>query len=90
MAAILRIFSGYFFLVNVFVILIQADGVIEIFYDVLALQFVQQLDDIAFNLGEFMSFFRGVFFLGMIYSSHLIICKLCSRQLYFMCDSSQN
>ncbi|KAL7536191.1 hypothetical protein ACHAXR_006980 [Thalassiosira sp. AJA248-18] len=51
-ASILRIFSGYFFLINVFLILIQANGVIEIFYDVLALQFVQQLDDIAFSLAK--------------------------------------
>ncbi|KAL9184898.1 hypothetical protein ACHAXT_002675 [Thalassiosira profunda] len=52
LAAIFRILSGYFFLINVFVILVQATGVIEIFYDVLALQFVQQLDDIAFNLAK--------------------------------------
>lgn len=52
MQALLRIFSGYFFLMNVFLVLIQANGVIEIFYDVLALQFVQQLDDIAFSLGK--------------------------------------
>lgn len=31
-AAVLRIFSGYFFLLNVFVILVQATGVIDIFY----------------------------------------------------------
>ncbi|KAL7537721.1 hypothetical protein ACHAWF_005887 [Thalassiosira exigua] len=49
-SSILRIWMGYFFLFNVFIVLAQADGVIEIFYDVLALQFVQQLDDIAFSL----------------------------------------
>ena len=51
-SALIRIFSGYFFLINVFIVLIQAEGVIEIFYDVLALQFVQQLDDIVFNLAK--------------------------------------
>ena len=29
---------GYAFLINVYIILAQADGVLEIFYDVLALQ----------------------------------------------------
>jgi len=51
-SALLRVANGYFFLLNVFVILIQARDVIEIFYDVLALQFVQQLDDIAFSLSK--------------------------------------
>jgi len=49
-AALLRIFLGYAFLVNVYIILAQATGVLEIFYDVLALQFIQQLDDIGFNI----------------------------------------
>ena len=31
MQALLRMFSGYFFLMNVFLILVQANGVIEIF-----------------------------------------------------------
>ena len=43
---------GYLFLVNVIVILMQSRAVIEIFYDVLALQFVQQLDDIAFRMAK--------------------------------------
>jgi len=51
-AALLRIFLGYAFLVNVYIILAQATGVLEIFYDVLALQFIQQLDDIGFNIAK--------------------------------------
>ena len=43
MSSILRITIGYLFLINVILVLIQADVVIEIFYDVLALQFIQQL-----------------------------------------------
>ena len=43
MSSILRITIGYLFLLNVILVLIQADVVIEIFYDVLALQFIQQL-----------------------------------------------
>lgn len=42
--AVLRILMGYAFLANVTLVLILADGVIDIFYDVLALQFIQQLD----------------------------------------------
>jgi len=52
LSAVLRIANGYFFLINVFIVIIQATGVIEIFYDVLALQFVEQLDDIAFRLAK--------------------------------------
>lgn len=49
---VLRILMGYLFLVNVIIILIQADEVLAIFYDVLALQFIQDLDDIAFELSK--------------------------------------
>ena len=38
LSAVMRILNGYFFLVNVELILIQSSGVIDIFYDVLALQ----------------------------------------------------
>ncbi len=46
---IFRVLIGYLFLINVLLVLIQAEDVLTIFYDVLALQFVQQLDDIAFR-----------------------------------------
>ena len=52
LSAILRIVLGYVFLGNVFIILAQANGVLDIFYDVLALQFLQGLDDIAFSLAK--------------------------------------
>ena len=51
-SSILRITMGYLFLGNVVVILAYAEGVVEIFYDVLALQFIQQLDDIVFALSK--------------------------------------
>jgi hypothetical protein len=51
-SCLLRIFTGYLFLLNVLLILVQASGVLDIFYDVLALQFLQQLDDIAFSLAR--------------------------------------
>jgi len=52
LSSAMRICMGYIFLLNAFVVLIRATEVIEIFYDVLALQFVQQLDDIAFSLAK--------------------------------------
>lgn len=52
MSSVLRITMGYLFLVNVLIVLVQADGVIEIFYDVLALQFLQRLDDIGFSVSK--------------------------------------
>lgn len=50
MSNVVRIAMGYYFLVNAYHVLALATGVIEIFYDVLALQFIQQLDDISFSL----------------------------------------
>eukprot|EP00970_Alexandrium_tamarense_P018121 scaffold13320_cov215-Alexandrium_tamarense.AAC.5 len=49
-SALVRMAMGYMFYMNMFVVVAQATGVIDIFYDVLALQFVQQLDDICFTL----------------------------------------
>jgi hypothetical protein len=43
---------GYLFLLNLFVTVVQADDVITIFFDILALEFVQHLDDMAFELGR--------------------------------------
>ena len=51
-SCVIRILSGYLFLLNVLLILVQSSGVLDIFYDVLALQFLQQLDDIAFSLAR--------------------------------------
>jgi hypothetical protein len=51
-SAILRIILGYLFLINVFVVLMQAKEVLEIFYNILALEFLIQLDDITFVLSK--------------------------------------
>ena len=59
-ACILRIFMGYLFLVNVFFIIMQARRVLDIFFDFIALQFLQQLDDIAFNLARMGVFSRSL------------------------------
>jgi hypothetical protein len=45
-----RITIGYMFLLNVIVFIIKASEVIEMFYNLLALQFIQELDDIGFKL----------------------------------------
>eukprot|EP00581_Thalassiosira_minuscula_P019092 CAMPEP_0183727618 /NCGR_PEP_ID=MMETSP0737-20130205/25966_1 /TAXON_ID=385413 /ORGANISM="Thalassiosira miniscula, Strain CCMP1093" /LENGTH=519 /DNA_ID=CAMNT_0025959303 /DNA_START=53 /DNA_END=1609 /DNA_ORIENTATION=+ len=50
--AIIRIIMGYLFYLNMFTVVAQADRVIDIFYDVMALQFLQQVDDIAFKLAK--------------------------------------
>lgn len=51
-SSLVRITSGYLFLVNVLVVLIQAKEVIIIFYDILALQFIQKLDDVGFAVSK--------------------------------------
>jgi len=51
-SCILRLVMGYLFLLNLFVTIVQADHVITIFFDILALEFVQHLDDMAFELGR--------------------------------------
>mmetsp|Transcript_27421 Transcript_27421/g.54868 ORF Transcript_27421/g.54868 Transcript_27421/m.54868 type:complete len:109 (+) Transcript_27421:716-1042(+) len=52
LAAIVRLLMGYLFLTNTFLVVVQAEEVLDIFYDVLALQFLQQLDDISFALAK--------------------------------------
>ncbi|KAL7552728.1 hypothetical protein ACHAWF_015965 [Thalassiosira exigua] len=51
-SSLLRIFNGYLFLLNMFVVVVQSEGVIDIFFDAMALQFLQQIDDIAFRLAK--------------------------------------
>ncbi|KAL7545120.1 hypothetical protein ACHAWF_013504, partial [Thalassiosira exigua] len=50
--AVLRIVMGYLFLFNLFIVVVQAKDVINIFFDAMALQFLEQIDDIAFNLAK--------------------------------------
>jgi len=50
--AVVRIVMGYLFYFNMFTVVAQSTAVIEIFFDVLALQFLQQVDDIAFRLAK--------------------------------------
>ena len=52
LACILRLFMGYLFLLNLFLTIVQADNVIGIFFDILALEFVQKLDDVSYDLSK--------------------------------------
>lgn len=51
--SLFRLIVGYLFLSSLFVNIAQNNDVIEIFYDVLALEFVENIDDTSFALGEF-------------------------------------
>lgn len=51
-SSIFRLAVGYLFLSSLFMNIVQNDEVIEIFYDVLALEFVENIDDTTFALGE--------------------------------------
>ena len=42
----------YKFLANVFLVVIQSERVLDMFYDMLALNFVSMIDDIAFKLAQ--------------------------------------
>ena len=59
-SCVLRICVGYLFLVNVLFILMRAREVLDIFFDFIALQFLQQLDDIAFNLARMGVFSKSL------------------------------
>lgn len=51
-SCLVRLMMGNLFLLNLLVTIVQADDVITIFFDILALEFVQHLDDVAFELGR--------------------------------------
>ena len=50
LSSIIRITIGYMFLINVLLFIALADEVVQMFYDLLALQFIQELDDVGFTL----------------------------------------
>lgn len=56
-SSLLRLAVGYLFLICLFLVVVQESSVMGIFFDVLALEFVEQLDDVIFALfkrGEFV------------------------------------
>jgi hypothetical protein len=56
--SLVRVVMGYLFLSNLFIFICRATSVIDIFFDVLALQFLQQIDDVAFHLARLSVFGR--------------------------------
>ena len=54
-SSIFRLVVGYLFLSSLFINIAQNDDVLSIFYDVLALEFVESIDDTAFALGKYIS-----------------------------------
>jgi hypothetical protein len=58
-SSLLRLAVGYLFLVCLFLVVVQESSVLGIFFDVLALEFVENIDDVLFAL-----FKRGECFIG--------------------------
>lgn len=76
--SVLRLIVGYLFLSSLFLNVVQNDNVIEIFYDVLALEFVEHIDDAAFALAK-----KGFFGRGMLIATnqeHTVKLKLSEMQ----------
>eukprot|EP00578_Thalassiosira_sp_NH16_P023261 CAMPEP_0181093132 /NCGR_PEP_ID=MMETSP1071-20121207/9285_1 /TAXON_ID=35127 /ORGANISM="Thalassiosira sp., Strain NH16" /LENGTH=802 /DNA_ID=CAMNT_0023175351 /DNA_START=14 /DNA_END=2422 /DNA_ORIENTATION=+ len=65
LSSLLRIAVGYMFLAALFVTVVQAESVIAIFYDVLALGFVESIDDHAYAMAK-----RGFFGKTMVLATH--------------------
>ena len=55
-SSVLRLVVGYTFLLSLFINVVQTTDVLSVFFDVLALQFVESIDDVAYALGK-----RGFF-----------------------------
>lgn len=64
-SSIFRLVVGYLFLTSLFINIAQNDDVIEIFYDVLALEFVENIDDTSFALAK-----RGFFGRSMLIATN--------------------
>lgn len=58
LSSFLRLIVGYLFLFSLFVVVVQESTVINIFFNILGLEFVENIDDVLFALfkrGEFCS-----------------------------------
>ncbi|KAL7478407.1 hypothetical protein ACHAW6_004170 [Cyclotella cf. meneghiniana] len=76
-SSILRLTVGYFFLLTLFLTVIQESDVLAIFFDVLALEFVESIDDVVFALCK-----RGFF--GHILKSATV------HEYKFLCKKSND
>eukprot|EP00804_Cyclotella_cryptica_P006488 CCRYP_012786-RC/>CCRYP_012786-RC protein AED:0.10 eAED:0.10 QI:1112/0.72/0.91/1/0.81/0.83/12/549/753 len=75
LSSFLRLTVGYFFLLTLFLTVIQESDVLAIFFDVLALEFVESIDDVVFALCK-----RGFF-------GHLLK-QATGRSIAFVCKKS--
>lgn len=53
---VFRIVMGYLFLLDLFIVTVQATDVLEIFFNILALEFVKKIDDVTFLLAKISVF----------------------------------
>jgi len=60
LSSMFRLLVGYLFLSSLFLAIAQSTDVIQIFYDVLALEFVENIDDTAYALGKRGFFGRAI------------------------------
>ncbi|KAL7469751.1 hypothetical protein ACHAXS_010855 [Conticribra weissflogii] len=60
MSSLLRLGIGYLFLLTLFLTVIQESDVLDIFFDVLALEFVETIDDVIYGLSKRGFFGRGL------------------------------
>ena len=73
-SALCRLVNGYLFIVALFFIIVQANYVLDIFYDLLALQFVQSIDDVCFALAK-REMFGARLFLATNEDTRIIITR---------------
>ena len=64
-SSIFRLIVGYLFLSSLFLNIVQNSDVIEVFYDILALEFVENIDDTTFALAK-----RGFFGKSMLMATN--------------------
>jgi len=64
-SSIFRLVVGYLFLSSLFLNIVQNSDVIEVFYDILALEFVENIDDTTFALAK-----RGFFGKSMLMATN--------------------
>ena len=91
-SSIFRLAVGYLFLSSLFMNIVQNIDVVEIFYDVLALEFVENIDDTTFALGESL---KCIFYTVMIdmgnYGALTFVffakTKLCSQKGFLWKDN---
>jgi hypothetical protein len=87
-SSLLRLVLGYLFLLSLFLVVIQESTVLGIFFDVLALEFVENIDDAIFVLSKRGELVRHVAHLPLIVPAQcLILAQRKLNRLHFSQDS---